>query len=475
MRNIILAGLLTSLAGSLSAEPAFDALPDLGDTSGQVLSPQQDRALGAAFMRQIRAEDLVLEDTEITRYLNNLGRRLVIHSENPGTDFNFFMVNDPQINAFAGPGGNIGINIGLFTAAESESELAGVMAHEIAHITQRHLARAFDSAQRQSLTHTAALLAAILIGTQNTEAGVAAAQATAAASLQQQINFTRANEKEADRIGIRALAGAGLDPNGMSAFFERLQKNARLYGTRPPEFLSTHPVTSNRIAEADARAAAYPPTSKPDNPDFLLLRARLRAAGYANPAQVLTDIERYKGNNGGNEVEDRFEFALLLAKVDRYDEAIAIMRTLHAGDPDRLTYRLALGRLLSMADRTRAAIRLYRESLQLYPHEPALVQALAATHMLKNDNKKAMDILEHSYPADPASFKLLAEAAGKSGNELRRHTAMAEYYSLNGFTTQAVKQLELALDLAARDDYRAARIQARLTELKTRLETEKLE
>ncbi len=475
MRNMLLAGLLAILAGTPLAEPAFDALPDLGDTSGQVISPQQDRALGAAFMRQIRAEDLVLEDTEITRYLNNLGRRLTLHSENPGTDFNFFMVNDPRINAFAGPGGHIGINVGLFTAAETESELAGVMAHEIAHITQRHLARAFDSAKRQSLAHTAALLAAILIGTQNTEAGVAAAHATTAASLQQQINFTRANEKEADRIGIRALAGAGLDPNGMTAFFERLQKNARLYGSRPPEFLSTHPVTSNRIAEAEARAASYPPAKNPENLDFLLLRARLRAAGYDNPPQVLTDIERYKGKQGGKRVEDRFEFALLLSMSDRHREAISIMRSLHKADPDRLSYRLALGRLLATADRTGAAIKFYRDSLRVYPNEPALVQALAATYMLANDNESALKLLESSKPANPASFRLLAEAAGKTGDALRRHTAMAEYYSLNGFTTQSIKQLELALDLADRDNYQAARIQARLADMKARRETEKLE
>ena len=191
----------------------FDDLPNLGDSSGQVISPQQDRALGAYFMRQIRQSGIILEDEEATAYLESLGRKLSIHSENPGYNFTFFLVNDSSINAFAGPGGYIGANVGLFLASESESELAGVMAHEIAHITQRHLARAFDNQEKMSVPTMAAILAAILLGaTTDGSAGAAALMAAQAASLQNQINFTRANEKEADRVGIQTLADAGFDP-----------------------------------------------------------------------------------------------------------------------------------------------------------------------------------------------------------------------------------------------------------------------
>jgi predicted Zn-dependent protease len=271
-----LAGLALALLCPLAlAQSSFDDLPSLGEAAGRIYSPQQDQALGAAFMRELRQSDLILDDVATTSYLQNLGHRLTMHSESPGHGFTFFMVNDERINAFAGPAGHIGVNVGLFLAAESESELAAVLAHEIAHVTQRHLARAFEAADKLSLPTTAAILAAILIGTQDGQAGAAALTAASAASLQHQINFTRANEQEADRVGIQTLADASYDPHGMGRFFERLQKNSKLYGTQPPEFLSTHPVTTNRIAEAETRAASFSKIDVPDDLDFRLLRADL--------------------------------------------------------------------------------------------------------------------------------------------------------------------------------------------------------
>jgi predicted Zn-dependent protease len=200
MKSLVSRGLLASLLllhmASALSESNFDELPNLGDTSGQIISPEQDRAMGASFMRQLRQAGIVLNDAETTGYVDALGRRLVARSENPGQDFTFFMVNDSSINAFAGPGGYIGINSGLLMAAETESELAGVMAHEIAHVTQRHLARGFEASDRMSGPRLAAMAAALLIGTQDAGAGAAAFTAASAASLQYQINFTRANEKE---------------------------------------------------------------------------------------------------------------------------------------------------------------------------------------------------------------------------------------------------------------------------------------
>jgi len=220
--RFLMALLLTLSPPATLPQSDFDELPNLGDASGQVISPKQDKELGAYFMRQVRQAGMVLDDAETTAYLQALGHKLAIHSENPGYGFTFFMVNDTSINAFAGPGGYIGANVGLFLAAETESELAGVMAHEIAHVTQRHLARAFQAQERMSLPTTAAIIAAIVIGAAaDPGAGAAALTAASAAGIQAQINFTRSNEKEADRVGIQTLADADFDPYGMPGFFER--------------------------------------------------------------------------------------------------------------------------------------------------------------------------------------------------------------------------------------------------------------
>jgi predicted Zn-dependent protease len=477
--RLFLSLLLALQPASALPQSNYDELPSLGDSSGQVISPQQDKALGAAFMRQIRQAEMVLEDTEATAYLSALGHKLAIHSENPGYGFTFFLVNDPGINAFAGPGGYIGINYGLFLTSESESELAGVMAHEIAHVTQRHLARAFEAQDRMSLPTTAALLAAILIGaTTDGSTGAAALVATSAASMQYQINFTRANEKEADSVGIQTLADAGLDPYGMPQFFERLQKNSKLYGTRPPEFLSTHPVTTNRIAEATARAESFPREARYNELDFLLIRAKLRVNSYKDPKQVLADFQRYQGKSGGDSAADQYEYALLLAANGRYGEARRLMQQLHDSDPDRIGYRLALARILGTEKQFSQALDVYRSTLDLYPGNLVVILPYASTLMAADQTDKAYQLLVDVSGKNlnsPQVFKLLARAAGTSGHPIQTHAAMSQYYFLSGFTQQAIEQLKLAAKTPGVTDYQTARIQARVTALEDLLETKKSE
>ena len=472
--------LLVLLPTAALPQSNFDDLPNLGDASGQVLSPQQDKALGAYFMRQIRQAGIILEDEEATAYLSALGHKLAIHSENPGFNFTFFLVNDSSINAFAGPGGYIGANVGLFLAAESESELAGVLAHEIAHITQRHLARSFDSQERMSVPTMAAILASVLLGaTTDGAAGAAALMATQAASLQQQINFTRANEKEADRVGIQTLADAGFDPFGMPGFFERLQKNSKLYGTRPPEFLSTHPVTLNRIAEATTRAESYPKTKQYDNMDFLLIQAKMRVNSYENPKQVLADIQRYKGKSGGKSAVEQYEFALLLSNSENYAAALEVMERIHNSDPDRIAYRLALGRIMVADKQYSLALQVYADSLELYPGEITIVLPYATTLLTSGQALEAYTLLTvmttNQNSSNPQLYKLLAQAAGATGHKVQTHTAMAQYYYLNGYTKQAIEQLKLAEKSPQLSSYEIARIQARITDLEELLELEKLE
>jgi predicted Zn-dependent protease len=479
LARLLLALLIVLRPATAMPQSNFDDLPNLGDASGRIISPQQDKALGAYFMRQVRQSGIILEDDEATAYISALGNKLATYSENPGFNFTFFLVNDSSINAFAGPGGYIGINVGLILASESESELAGVMAHEIAHITQRHLARAFDSQDKMSLPTTAAILASILLGaTTDGAAGAAALMATQAASMQHQINFTRANEQEADRVGIQTLADAGFNPYGMPLFFERLQKNSKLYGTRPPEFLSTHPVTLNRIAEATTRAESYPKVRQYTNLDFLLIQAKLRVNNYENPRQVLADIQRYKGKSGGKSAVEQYEFALLLSKTENHTAALKVMETLYNSDPDRIAYRLALAEIMTADKQYTQALQIYADTLELYPGEMTVVLPYATTLLSSGQTNEAYTLLVETAnrnPGDPQLHKLLAQAAGATGHTVQTHTAMAQYYFLNGYTKQAIEQLKLAEKSPTLSGYQIDRIQARITDLESQLELEELE
>ncbi|MCG8378371.1 MAG: M48 family metalloprotease, partial [Proteobacteria bacterium] len=263
--------------------------------------------LGHAIMREIRRSGAVVEDPQITEYINDIGHRLSAHTNDGDHNFTFFVVDDPNINAFALPGGYIGVHTGLIEATRSEDELAGVLAHEIAHVTQRHIARAIHANSRQNILTTALMLGAMILGAAGgdgdaVQGALAIAQGSA---IQQQINFTRANEYEADRIGIDALADAGFDPYGMASFFEVMgRQQISSPETRAPEFLRTHPVTTTRIAEARTRARDYPRVQSENTINYGIARARILVARYETPEQAVhfveqrdfdeqSDIERY--------------------------------------------------------------------------------------------------------------------------------------------------------------------------------------
>lgn len=255
-------------------------LPDLGDASQATFSPQEERELGLRIMREIRADPSYLDDAEVAGYLTHLGNRLLLNSREsrPDQEFEFFAIKDPMINAFALPGGFMGFNTGLILTAQSESELAGVMAHEIAHVTQKHLARMIAGQRYSILTSLAAIALAVLASRTNPQAAQAVLIGSQARQIQSQLDFTRDHEKEADRIGLNILISAGLDPRGMSEFFERLQTAGRFRENGAPSYLRTHPITYERIADIDNRTHSLPYRQVPDSLDFQLVRAKLRAA-----------------------------------------------------------------------------------------------------------------------------------------------------------------------------------------------------
>lgn len=450
-------------------------LPSIGDSSGSIVSPEQERRLGEAFMRNVRQRMKVIDDPEINEYLQSIGYQLVANSDDQSHNFTFFIVQEPSINAFAVPGGFIGIHSGLILTTESESELAAVLAHEIAHITQRHMARTYEAAERMTIPMAAALLAAILLGSRNSQLGSAAIAAATAGSTQYQINFTRANEQEADRIGIEMLAQSGFDPRSMPAFFEQLQRSSRYYGNALPEFLSTHPITVNRIAESTSRADQYPRRQFPDSLNYHLARARLLVLTEEDPHKAVTIFqERLKNGQYRNEDAERYGYALALLAVGKHNKAREQMQKLRKKDPDRTAYRIAAAEIELAAGNAAASRTIYSESLELYPDNYSLTLHYAETLLRTGDAQKAKDILQDlTRNREPTSevYRLLAHAASEAGFSAESHRSMAEYYYLNGQTSAAIDQLSIALR-KANDFYQASRIEARLQHLKEEVSSE---
>lgn len=459
-----------ALAVTVRADTLNLDLPDMGDAAGGALSPQQEERLGEAFMREIRQSLKIVDDPELNEYIQSLGFRLVANSDNQTHDFHFFLVEDPGINAFAAPGGYVGINTGLILASESESELASVLAHEIAHVTQRHLARAFDKGNKLNLPATAAMIAALIVGTQNRELGQAALATTQALSVQTQINFTRANEEEADRVGMQTLARADFDARSMPAFFERLQQAIRFSGPGLPEFLSTHPVTASRIADTRNRAEQYPYRQVSDSLAYHLARAKLRVLAERNPKQGVKQFaENLKQGQYRNAQAERYGYALALLANRDYDAARAQINELLDQDKDRLAYQIALARIEMASSHTQRALAIYADALKLYPGNPPLTLFYSRALLASGQADKARRLLEeHVRQArpDPDLYKLLAEAEGAAGLKAAAHQALAEHYYLNGQTDAAIQQLTLALGEKDADFYRSSQIEDRLRQLK---------
>ncbi|HWQ95101.1 MAG TPA: M48 family metalloprotease [Gammaproteobacteria bacterium] len=445
-------------------------LPEIGNSAGSVISPLQEKRLGEAFMREVRQTLAINDDPEITDYIRTLGERLTSNSDTQGRNFNFFVVESPEINAFAGPGGYLGVNSGLILSTESESELASVVAHEIAHVTQQHLARSFEKADRLSIPAMAALAAALIIGSRSGEVGQAAVAAVQAGAAQAQINFTRGNEEEADRVGLQSLARAGYDPRSMPVFFERLQQAIRFEGNQAPEFLRTHPVTSSRIADTRNRAEQFPYRQIQDSLEYHLARAKLRVLSEANPRiSVKRFAEALKQGQYRNERAEHYGYALALLKSGETAAARTEAQQLISRDKENFHY-LALLAQIEMADRqSTKALDLYGRTLELYPGNRALTLLYSQALLQAGQPDKARRLLQSHLrhrSAEPAVYQLLAQAAGQTGRQAEAHQAQAEYYYLNGQTGAAIQQLTLALGLKDTDFYLASQIEARLKELK---------
>ena len=445
-------------------------LPDMGAASGNLMTPQQERQLGKNFMRYIRATQKVLDDPLLDDYINRLGQSLVDNSKARGRHFRFFLIDDPQINAFAGPGGHIGVYTGLVLTTKSENELAAVIAHEIAHVTQAHLLRAWQSASDMSLVQGAALIAALLVGAAlGGDAGIAGVMGAQAALQQQQINFTRHNEEEADRIGIHILDEARFDPRAMPTFFARMGRANSVYASELPEFLRTHPVTNARIADSLGRAEKLPYRQHQDSFGYLLTRAALREMSFRDPASAVRHFRsaladgRYRDRDA-----TRYGLARALWRQGRLEAAAKEMATLLEARPDTPEFLVTAARIDMDLGKSRQAIQRLEKAAADRPYHFPIQITLADLYLRADRPTEAyrlLDRLARHEQEQPRVHQLLARAAKALGREADSHRHLADYYYLIGALEAAELQLRIALRTPGLDDYQRARLESRLKQV----------
>ena len=439
------------LAAGVNAVAQTPNLPDFGTPADSVLNRGQEAQLGRGVMAQLRSAGAIMDDPIVTEYIQTLGARLAGHANDGDHSFEFFMVDDNAINAFALPGGFIGINSGLMLASERESEVAGVLAHEVAHVTQRHIARSIYSNQRNSILSMAAMIAAVLLGAAadaNSQAMQGIISASQAAAIQAQINYTRANEHEADRIGIGTLASAGFDPTAMATFFEKLSRRHAFTSERIPSFLQTHPVTSERIGEARERARLLPAVDVTDSVSYGVVKARLEVFA-ASSAEAALEIFQSRMDAGSDRVEDRYGYALGLHGEGRHDLAQRVFSDLVDEFPGVIAFRIGEGEALMEGHRTDLALARYEEAVELSPRNVPLTlsyaDALIRTGYPGMAHGLLLDLLNNSDPT-PEQFRLIARAANAEGDVGNAHHYMSHYYLSVGNLALAFNQIRMALE-----------------------------
>ncbi|MCC7547010.1 MAG: M48 family metallopeptidase [Burkholderiales bacterium] len=462
--------LASLLALSLIAGTPLRAqnLPDLGDSSQTVLSLQQERQLGESIMRQIRMSRQYLEDPEVTDYIGALGYRLVAQSPNAEQRFEFFMVDDPSINAFALPGGFVGTHTGLITTAQSESELAAVLSHEIAHVTQRHIARLFQQQKQAGMASLAALALAILAARSSPDLASAAMAGAQYATIQTQLNFTRDNEREADRIGVQILERAGFDPAAMPVFLDRMQRAYRVYESNAPSYMRTHPLTYERIADVQSRVDALAYRQVPDSLDFQFVRTRLVVLA-GSPRDSIQHYEHILAEKKTvHEAAARYGLTMALLRAKDTNRALTEARRLQDEAPDNAMAQALVARVLLASAKRKEAFALYDEAIASHPGRRGLIYDYADALLDAGRVEDALSLVartQQRLPPDYRLYQLEARAHQSLGQRLQQHRAQAEAYLLRGSVPAAIEQLQLGLRSGDGDYFQLSSAEARLKEL----------
>lgn len=468
----LLLSLLLACQGPMAAAQApGNDLPDIGTPASTTLSLIDEYKIGLMIVRSLRDAGQIVEDPEVTEYLQSLGMRLSSNAHEGAHRFTFFAIKDASINAFALPGGFIGVNAGLVTATRSEAELAGVLAHEIAHVTQRHIARSLQNAGRANLASAAAILAAVLIGaTTGLPSDAVLGSVTAAQGLaaQSQISFTRTHESEADRVGIGILAAAGFDPVAMPEFFWTLQQRTGSAGRNIPELLRSHPVTSERVAETRDRANQLERPRTPDSTSYTLVRERLNV-DTMSPETSFRDLYPNARNADYPSTDgEQYGRALALLRAGLPGEAIPLLQALLARRPDVTLYHTALGQAELAAGLVAASRATLEHAMNLFPRNVPVTMRYAETLMRDGDPKRAHVVLLdlfNNVPPSAEQARYTALAANAAGDVADAYYYMSEYHVISGDLMLAIGQLRLAQAVPGLNDVQRERFDARIREL----------
>lgn len=445
---------------------AVNALPDIGGNAFSTLTPEKEKQLGDVLMRQTRGNLPMVYDPLLDEYINALGNRLVARANDVKFPFKFYWVNNRQINAFATLGGNIASNTGTLAIADSESEFASVIAHEIAHVTQRHIARFVEAQNQRAPLTIAGVLGAIVLATVNPEAGMAAMMATQGAAQQSAINFTRANEQEADRIGMTILSEAGFDPHAVPLFFAKLSEQTR-FANQQLSFLQTHPLSQARVSDTRLRAQQFPQRFIPDSMDFTLSKARVLARYHHSTADALIIFERKLAEPGGNTRANRYGLAVALLDNKDYAAALEHLNPLLTQDPHNLYYLDVYTDILLGQGQYQQALDMLQQEYLLRPNNQVVTLNYANAAIKANSYPLAIHLLRNLlYHKDDniIAYDLLAEAYKRQGEMARFHEARADlFYQLANYP-KAIDELNEALNFLTSE----ARLENRRLEAKKR-------
>ena len=457
------------------------SLPDLGDVSQTVLTPLDEQYIGEQIMREVAVSDEVLQDIEVIDYLNALGNKLAAASPDKQQKFNFFVVQDNSINAFALPGGVIGVHTGLLLATNSESELASVLGHEIGHVTQRHMARMLAKQKTDTFKNIAGIALALLVARANPELANGALATASAAGVQRQLDYTREHEREADRVGLSILDAAGFDARAMPAFFTTLQRGTRFSDGAAPSFLRTHPLNAERIADVSNRVETMPYKQVADSLEFNLVKAKLRASTGLAQGAIDQFEDNIKEGRFASETAEHYGLALAMLRKNDLTGAQNQVKWLKTNAQQYNGNNAFIENLFARLEVARnnppAAASQYAKSLALFPTHRSLIYGYAEHFLAINQPEKAIQIIHDKqaiYPNDAYFYDILAKAYTVKNKNLLRFQAQGESYYRQYNLKRAIEQMEFATKAKDGNFYEQSIVETRLKELRRLQENEKL-
>ncbi|SHK44873.1 Putative Zn-dependent protease, contains TPR repeats [Marinobacter antarcticus] len=470
---VVFAFALVSSSASTAQETR---LPNIGGNGGGLISGQQESDIGQQVMVSIRRSAPRITDPLVYDYLSAIVYRLVPSAPLENRDLTFALIDSPALNAFAVPGGIVGVNGGLFLNAATEQQFASVLAHELAHLSQRHFSRRLEQQETSAPLTIAGMIAGIVLSAvTQSDIGIAAIAGTQALAIQNMLAYSRLNEQEADRVGLDILATAGMDPRGMPEMFEIMMRQNRLQGSNVPEYLSTHPLTQNRVADTRNRAEQYPEKTIRDGQEYHLVRSRLQVHYSSSPEIAVETFESYlKTANAQSNEAIRYGLAVAYLNNNQFEKAANIINELLASNPGRITLQVTLAEIRIQQNRLDEARSLLKDALSRNPGNYPITSTLADVEIAAGNGTQATEYLKQltrRMPQQDYLWLRLAEAEGMARNIVGVHRARAEYDALMGDLESAQRQLRQAQEKLPTGSAQRQVVSERLGEITSRLQT----